>query len=313
MGRYIYVADWQRKATKRCRRRTRRAAGDHRQRSAAACLSRTITKKHVARGPRIAGRLSPRSATCSMCRLRGEYLYAATGKGGFRVYDIANIDNKDFSERTITAPVSPLGQRFYVKTKYACRGRQPTTLAVDPAAHAQSGERRAEASTRCTPSSTSPTNTKAWSSSAIPTQKAKRPASSTLLDGDPREQFPEARAGLQSGRRSERRAADHHRRNLCLHALRPRAGGGRSRMTRSNRTSRPVIGAPDSEDPRGIAIQFRYAFVVDREGLKVLDVTDLDHPRMVPQCPGSTRRCAQHLRRAHLRLCRRRQAGTRHR
>jgi hypothetical protein len=36
-------------------------------------------------------------------------------------------------------------------------------------------------------------------------------------------------------------------------------------------------------DPRGIAIQFRYAFVVDREGLKVLDTTSLASPRLVPQ------------------------------
>ena len=35
-------------------------------------------------------------------------------------------------------------------------------------------------------------------------------------------------------------------------------------------------------DPQGLAIQFRYAFVVDREGLKVLDVTSLAHPRVVP-------------------------------
>jgi len=35
-------------------------------------------------------------------------------------------------------------------------------------------------------------------------------------------------------------------------------------------------------DPRGIAVQFRYAFIVDREGLKVLDVTRLDQPRVVP-------------------------------
>ena len=40
---------------------------------------------------------------------RGEYLYAAMGKGGFRVFDIANIDNKDISERMVTAPVSPSG------------------------------------------------------------------------------------------------------------------------------------------------------------------------------------------------------------
>ena len=42
------------------------------------------------------------------------------------------------------------------------------------------------------------------------------------------------------------------------------------------------IGAPDLVDPRGIAVQFRYAFVVDREGLKVLDVTSLANPRVVP-------------------------------
>ncbi|HXR24998.1 MAG TPA: hypothetical protein VN742_06530, partial [Candidatus Binataceae bacterium] len=41
------------------------------------------------------------------------------------------------------------------------------------------------------------------------------------------------------------------------------------------------IRAPDLVDPQGLAIQFRYAFVVDRGGLKVLDVTSLAHPRVV--------------------------------
>jgi len=41
-----------------------------------------------------------------------------------------------------------------------------------------------------------------------------------------------------------------------------------------------TIGAPDLDDPRGIAVQFRYAFVVDRYGLKTLDVADLAHPKM---------------------------------
>ena len=48
---------------------------------------------------------------------RGEYAYAADGHGGLRVYDIANIDNKGFSEKMTTAPVSPIGQRFYVANK----------------------------------------------------------------------------------------------------------------------------------------------------------------------------------------------------
>ncbi|MGH9866062.1 MAG: LVIVD repeat-containing protein, partial [Candidatus Acidiferrales bacterium] len=42
------------------------------------------------------------------------------------------------------------------------------------------------------------------------------------------------------------------------------------------------IGAPELSEPRGIAIQFRYAFVVDRDGLKVLDVTRLDKPHVMP-------------------------------
>jgi len=34
--------------------------------------------------------------------------------------------------------------------------------------------------------------------------------------------------------------------------------------------------------PARVAVQFRYAFVVDREGLKVLDVTALANPRVIP-------------------------------
>jgi hypothetical protein len=47
------------------------------------------------------------------------------------------------------------------------------------------------------------------------------------------------------------------------------------------------LGAPELNEPQGIAIQFRYAFVVDRDGLKVLDVTALDHPRVVPHASVS--------------------------
>src|SRR5205085_2036883 len=50
---------------------------------------------------------------------RGEYLYAACGEDGVRVFDVSMVDHKGFSERVFTAPVSPLGQKFYVRTKYA--------------------------------------------------------------------------------------------------------------------------------------------------------------------------------------------------
>src|SRR5262249_3774910 len=38
------------------------------------------------------------------------------------------------------------------------------------------------------------------------------------------------------------------------------------------------VGGPFLRNPHGVAVQFRYAFVVDAEGLKVLDVTNLAQP-----------------------------------
>ena len=55
-------------------------------------------------------------------QLRGEYLFAAQGKDGLRIYDVAQVDHKGFSERIVSAPVSPLGQRLYVDTKDATVG-----------------------------------------------------------------------------------------------------------------------------------------------------------------------------------------------
>ncbi|MEO6597029.1 MAG: hypothetical protein ABIP94_19975 [Planctomycetota bacterium] len=62
--------------------------------------------------------------------VRGEYLYTASGADGFRVFDIANIANKNFSERIVTSPVSPLGQNTHVKTKFATAVALPTNLSI---------------------------------------------------------------------------------------------------------------------------------------------------------------------------------------
>ncbi len=65
-------------------------------------------------------------------QLRGEYMYVAEGKGGFRVYDVASIANKGFSERIITAPFSPLGQNAQVKSKNATCMALPTNQPINP-------------------------------------------------------------------------------------------------------------------------------------------------------------------------------------
>ena len=142
-----------------------------------------------------------------------------------------------------------------------------------------------------------------------PNPKSKTPGVSTLLDGDPRNNFLKRAAGVQSGRHSQRRAADHDCRNVRIHAVRSRAGGGGSGQSACSRAWWREIGAPELNDPQGIAIQFRYAFVVDRDGLKVLDVTDArSSARWCPMHWCAWGR-AQYLRGAHVCIRCWRQAG----
>src|SRR3546814_19850796 len=46
-------------------------------------------------------------------------MFVAEGRGGFRIYDIASIGNKGFSDRIVRAPFSPLGHATHVKTANA--------------------------------------------------------------------------------------------------------------------------------------------------------------------------------------------------
>jgi len=213
-------------------------------------------------------------------QLRGEYLYAALGAGGVRIYDVANIDNKDFSERIVTAPVSPLGQRLYVKTRYAMAVATPTTLAVDPLrTHLPENEEQ----------KIHPIYGFLYVADkeeglvvvGNPDLKGANPGVGTLLDGNPANNFIGRALAFNPGGalNGARRItiAGTYAYILCDRGL--------VVVDLDNPLSPRVaaeIGAPALVDPQGIAVQFRYAFVVDRQGLKVLDVTRLDQPKLIP-------------------------------
>jgi hypothetical protein len=210
---------------------------------------------------------------------RGEYAYAATGPGGFRVYDIANIDNKNFSERITTAPVSPLGQRFFVTTKNAVAVASPTTLAIDPLRQ------------RLPENEEQPIHLlygflyvadreEGLVVIGNPDLRSSSPGVGTLLDGNPANNFLKRALafnpnGVLTGARRITIAGTYAYiltdKSLVIvdldNPLAPRITA--------------TIGSPELDNPRGIAVQFRYAFVVDRYGLKTLDVTDLAHPKLV--------------------------------
>ena len=211
---------------------------------------------------------------------RGEYLYAAMGKGGLRVYDVANVDDKDISQRTITAPVSPLGQRFYVPTKYAMAVATPTTLGVDPL-RTHRPENEEQSIHLIYGFLYVADKEEGLVVIGDPNLKGKSPGVGTLLDGDPTNNFLKRALAFNPGDalKGARRIAivGTYAYILCDAGL---------AVVSLDDPLKPVlvarVGAPFLVEPRGIAVQFRYAFVVDSEGLKVLDITHLDRPVGLP-------------------------------
>jgi hypothetical protein len=242
-------------------------------------------KKFVARNRELHAQ-SEHAGNVLDIQARGEYAYAADGKNGLRVYDIANIDNKNFSEKITTAPVSPIGQRFFVPTKDAVAVASPSTLAVDPL-RVQLPENEEQPIHLMYGFLYVADRQEGLVIIGNPDLKAKSPGVGTLLDGNPANNFLKRALafnpnGALTGARRITIAG------TFAYILTDKALVVVNLDSPLSPQITATIGAPDLDDPRGIAIQFRYAFVVDRYGLKTLDVTDLAHPKMTERGRVST-------------------------
>jgi hypothetical protein len=208
-------------------------------------------------------------------QLRGEYLYAAKGRDGVQIYDVANIDNKGFAERVVTAPFSPAGQRFYVKTQDARWIAPPTTLAVDPARQRDPENEEQPAHPLY-----------AYLYVADAQEGLILINAATLLDGDPRNNFLQRALtfnpnGALNGARFVVTAGNYAYiscdRGLAIVSI-------EDPMKPSIVAEVPLRGAGHS------AIQFRYAFVCDAEGLKTIDITGVRKPVVKAAVPISDAR-----------------------
>jgi hypothetical protein len=89
-------------------------------------------RQHQERGDKLPTAEEHNAGNAQCIQLRGEYLYVAEGDKGMRVYDVASIANKGFSEKLITAPFSPLGQNTRIASKNATCVQLATTQPVQP-------------------------------------------------------------------------------------------------------------------------------------------------------------------------------------
>jgi hypothetical protein len=197
---------------------------------------------------------------------RGEYLYAACGADGLRVFDIAFIDDKGFSQRFFTAPVSPLGQRFFVKTRYCTAVAAPSTSAPDPT-------RTHDPKNREQPVHPLYGNlylTDKYEGLIIV-------GAGTLLDGNPLNNFLKRDLtfnpdGILCGANAITIVGTYA--YICCDASLVVVALDDPKHP----AVKAVLGGPFLKRPHAVQVQFRYAFVCDDEGVKVLDVTDLERP-----------------------------------
>jgi len=206
-------------------------------------------------------------------QLRGEYLYTANGSDGLRVYDVSNIDNKGFSERIITAPVSPLGQRAYVKTKDAASVALPTNVPIHygRSRHPENEEQPMHPIYR-------------YAYVADREEGLVVVDVDMLGDGDPTNNFLERVVTFNPNYALDGASyitiAGNYAYILC-----PRGLVVVDISDPLNPVLAAQLGSPAIVDARAVAIQFRYAFVTDARGLTVVDITFPEHPTYVAHVP----------------------------
>lgn len=197
---------------------------------------------------------------------RGEYLLAACGEGGVRMFDIAFIDHKAFAERITTAPFSPLGQKFYVPTKYATHVAAPTTMAPDPTRTHMPENKEG----RVHPMYAYVYATDKYEG-LILIQIA------TMIDGNPLNNFLKRELtfnpdGLLVGAKSVTIVGTNA--YVCCDA-------GLVVIDLDNPKEPKVvkvIGEPYVRGAKAVQVQFRYAYLIDEEGVKVFEVNNLHDP-----------------------------------
>ncbi len=214
-------------------------------------------------------------------QLRGEYLYTANGPGGFRAYDVAQIDQKGFSQRLFTAPVSPLGQRLYVKTKYATAVASPATLAVDPT-RSRRPENQEQPIHLVYAFLYVTDREEGLVVIGNPPGSKNRAGVATLLDGDPDNNFL-SRAATFNPDGALTGAVNLTVAGTTAYVLADRGLAVVSLDDPLKPRLLATVGAPHIVKPRAVQVQFRYAFVTDSEGLKVIDVTAPERPRPIPE------------------------------
>ncbi|MFM2098851.1 MAG: hypothetical protein RLZZ366_390 [Pseudomonadota bacterium] len=205
-------------------------------------------------------------------QLRGEYMYVAGGKGGFRAYDVASIGNKGVSEPIVTAPFSPLGHDTHVATTNATCVALPTTQPISV--------KRNDTITHNIPENQEQAFHPIYRY-AVVTDSVEGLILvdiDTLSDGEFRNNF--FKRAVTWNPDNVLAGARHV--TLAGHIAYITTAAGLAVVDLDDPLHPKLAATIPLTDARASAIQFRYLWVTDNEGVKLFNVTNLRNPVAVP-------------------------------
>jgi hypothetical protein len=203
-------------------------------------------------------------------QLRGEYMFVAEGRGGLRVYDVASIANKGVSDPIVSAPFSPLGHDSRVDTQNATCMALPTMQPINP--------QRSTAQLRKINQEQPFLPIYSYAAVTDSVEGLILVNVETFADGELRNNFLKRAVtwnpdGVLNGARHIVLAGE---------VAYITAARGLVVVDLRNPLAPRLAAVRELTNARASAIQFRYLWVSDREGLKLFDVTDLRNPVAVP-------------------------------
>jgi hypothetical protein len=203
-------------------------------------------------------------------QMRGEYLFTAAGSDGFRVFDIASIANKGYSERIVTGPFSALGHDTQVDTKDATCVALPTNQSIAPLRNQGDLMRVDNEEQPFLP---------IYHYAFITDSKEGLIAVDvdTLSDGEPRNNFLKRavtwnEGGILNGARHI---------TIAGAVFYIAADKGIVVLDMHDPLAPKVLSVIDLPTATSTAVQFRYLFVTDSSGLRVVDITHPERPEIL--------------------------------
>jgi hypothetical protein len=203
-------------------------------------------------------------------QLRGEYLYVAEGKGGFRAYDVASVANKGTSERILSGPFSKLGHDTHIASADATCMALPTDQPINPL--------RNTAKLREINQEQAFLPIYSYAAITDSVEGLILVNIETMADGEFRNNFLKRAVTWNEG--GVLKGARHI--VLAGSVAYITADAGLVVVDLADPLHPRLAAVRPLKDARASAIQFRYLWVTDADGVKLFDVTHLLDPVAVP-------------------------------